>query len=219
MQITEHLHAFIWNQMASNNCNTYLIDGSEKILVDPGHVMHFAHVRDGLAELGLGLNDIGWVILTHAHPDHLEAVRLFRGGPTRIAMHELAWQLIESFGPMIDPGMDISSYRPDVFLSEGELGAGDTTLEVIHTPGHSPGSISLYWPRQKALFSGDLIFRDGLGRTDIPGGNGEQLKQSIRRAAGMDIEMLLPGHGDVIVGKEAVQKNFRQVENFWFAYV
>jgi len=217
MQITERLHAFIWNQMASNNCNTYLIDGSEKILIDPGHVMHFAHVRNGLAELGLGLNDIGLVVLTHAHPDHLEAVRLFRGGLAKLAMHELAWQLIESFGPMIDPNMDISSYRPEIFLGEGEMTAGDTSLEVIHTPGHSPGSISLYWLQQKALFTGDLIFKDGLGRTDIPGGDGAQLKQSIRRVAEMDIEILLPGHGDLIVGKDAVQKNFRQVEDFWFA--
>lgn len=219
MKITNHLHAFIWNHMASNNCNTYLITGSEKILVDPGHVMHFAHVRNELAELGLGLDDIGLVVITHAHPDHLEAVSLFRNGPAKIAMHELDWQLVESFGPMFNLNIDISSLRPDVVLGEGEITAGDTTFEVIHTPGHSPGSISLYWQQQKALFAGDMIFRDGLGRTDIPGGDGEQLKQSIRRVEKMDIEMLLPGHGDVIVGKEAVEKNFNQVTNFWFAYI
>ncbi|MFO7838592.1 MAG: MBL fold metallo-hydrolase [Desulfosalsimonadaceae bacterium] len=219
MKISDRLHAFIWNSMTSNNCNTYLIDGSVRILVDPGHVMHFDHVRNGLAGLGLGLDDIGLVLVTHAHPDHIEGVRLFKGRQAKIAMHEMAWQLIENFGPAIDPNMDVNALRPDVFLREGGKEAGDTSLEVIHTPGHSPGSVSLYWQEKKVLFAGDLIFRDGIGRTDIPGGDGAQLKASIRRLAELDIEILLPGHGDVITGKDAVQKNFRQVEDFWFAYV
>ncbi|HMA67249.1 MAG TPA: MBL fold metallo-hydrolase [Desulfosalsimonadaceae bacterium] len=219
MQISDRLHAFLWNSMTSNNCNTYLIDGSVRILLDPGHIMHFDHVRRGLDGLGTGLDDIGLVVVTHAHPDHIEAVRLFKGRPAKIAMHEMAWQLIENFGPMIDPNMDVNALRPDVFLGEGKKEAGDTSLEVIHTPGHSPGSVSLYWKEKKALFSGDLIFRGGIGRTDIPGGDGAQLKASIRRVAELDIAMLLPGHGDVITGRDAVQKNFRQVADFWFAYV
>ena len=219
MRITERLHAFIWDSMTSNNCNTYLIDGSERILIDPGHVMHFDHVRKGLAELGLGVEDIDAVIVTHAHPDHIEAVRLFKGGSARVAMHEMAWQLIASFGPMIDPNMDINLLRPDVFLGEGKTEMGDVAFEVVHTPGHSPGSVSLYWPEKKALFAGDLIFEQGIGRTDIPGGDGAQLKDSIRRVADLDVELLLPGHGGVIRGKTAVQENFRQVMDFWFTYV
>ena len=219
MQITERLHAFIWDSMTSNNCNTYLIDGSERILIDPGHVMHFDHVRKGLGELGLGVEDIDVVIVTHAHPDHIEAVRLFKGGAARVAMHEMAWQLIASFGPMIDPNMDINLLRPDVFLGEGKTEMGDVAFEVVHTPGHSPGSVSLYWPEKKALFAGDLIFEQGIGRTDIPGGDGAQLKDSIRRVADLDVELLLPGHGGVIRGKTAVQENFRQVMDFWFTYV
>jgi len=219
MQITDRLHGFIWTSMASNNCNTYLIDGSVKILIDPGHVTHFDHVRDGLSKLGCGLNDIGLLILTHAHPDHIEAAQLFKGRPTQIAMHQMSWQLIENFGRMIDPGMNIETFRPDVFLGEGEFSVGDTTLEVIHTPGHSPGSISLFWAEQNALFVGDLIFKDGIGRTDIPGGDGNQLKQSIRRAAQIEPEYLLSGHGDVITGRAAIKENFKRVENFWFAYV
>jgi glyoxylase-like metal-dependent hydrolase (beta-lactamase superfamily II) len=205
--------------MVSNNCNTYLIDASVRTLIDPGHVQHFGHVEAGLAELGLGLDEIGLVLVTHAHPDHMEAVRLFRERSAKIAMHPMAWQLIESFGPMIDPNLDVSALRPDLFLEEGRPTAGGANLEVIHTPGHSPGSVSLYWPGEKALFCGDLIFRDGIGRTDIPGGDGSRLKESIRRVAEMDIELLLPGHGEVIKGKSAVRNNFKQVMDFWFAWV
>lgn len=219
MKITDRLHGFIWTSMTSNNCNTYLIDGSVKILIDPGHAMHFDHVLDGLAELGIELSDIGLLICTHAHPDHIEAAQLFKGGPTKIAMHQMGWQLIENFGKMIDPNMNVEVFRPDIFLGEGEFAEGDTSLEVIHTPGHSPGSISLYWPEKNALFSGDLIFKDGIGRTDIPGGDGSQLKQSIRRAAQIEPDYLLPGHGDIITGKEAIKANFKQVESFWFNYV
>jgi len=219
MQMTDRLHAFIWTSMTSNNCNTYLIDGSAKVLIDPGHAMFFDRVLDGLSGLGIEQTDIDLLIITHAHPDHIEAAQLFSGSQTQIAMHQMAWQLIENFGRMIDPNMNVEAFRPDVFLGEGEFTVGDTSLKVIHTPGHSPGSISLHWAEQNALFVGDLIFKDGIGRTDIPGGDGNQLKQSIRRAAQIEPDYLLPGHGDVIVGKEAIQDNFKQVENFWFAYV
>jgi glyoxylase-like metal-dependent hydrolase (beta-lactamase superfamily II) len=72
---------------------------------------------------------------------------------------------------------------------------------------------------EKTLFTGDLIFKEGLGRTDLPGGNGTQLKESIRRMADLDVEWLLSGHGDIISGKNEVQRNFAQVEQFYFTYV
>jgi glyoxylase-like metal-dependent hydrolase (beta-lactamase superfamily II) len=92
-------------------------------------------------------------------------------------------------------------------------------MTVFHTPGHSPGSISIYWNSQKALFTGDLVFKEGLGRTDLPGGNGSMLKQSIKRLAELEVDYLLPGHGDIITGAEKVSKNFNEIEQFYFAYV
>jgi glyoxylase-like metal-dependent hydrolase (beta-lactamase superfamily II) len=77
----------------------------------------------------------------------------------------------------------------------------------------------LYWPSQKALFTGDLIFKEGLGRTDLPGGNGSKLKESIRRLTNLDVECLLPGHGEIIMGAEKVRKNFAELEQFYFKYV
>ena len=110
-------------------------------------------------------------------------------------------------------------YSPDFFLTEGSLDIGDVHLPVFHTPGHSPGSVCLYWPDEKALVSGDLIFKEGLGRTDLPGGDGDLIKKSIKRMAELDVEWVLPGHGEIIAGADEVKTNFGQLESYWFAYV
>jgi glyoxylase-like metal-dependent hydrolase (beta-lactamase superfamily II) len=112
-----------------------------------------------------------------------------------------------------------NKFIPDFFLPEGDLTVGDITLAVYHTPGHSSGGATLYWPAERALFTGDLIFKNGLGRTDLPGGDGGLLKQSIRRMGQMDAAWLLTGHGDVVSGCDAVKANFKQVEQAWFGHV
>ena len=83
-------------------------------------------------------------------------------------------------------------------------------MHVIETPGHSPGSLCFYWPWEKALFCGDVLFKDGIGRTDLPGGSGALLKKSIETLSTLDVEVLLPGHGDIIRGKEAVREKFQE---------
>lgn len=221
MQITDRIHAFFWQSMTTNNCNTYLIDGPTRILIDPGHLRLFDHVERGLRELGLGLDDIGLVVCTHGHPDHLEAARLFRERDALVAIHRSEWALLQSMGRQIRAamGIDLADLEPDLFLREGVLEVDGTALRVLHTPGHSPGSVSIYWPASKALFTGDVIFKGGLGRTDLPGGNGEALRKSIQHLSGLDAEVLLSGHGPEIVGAEAVRDNFDQVEKHWFGYI
>lgn len=222
MELTPNLHAFLWTSTRANNCNTYLIRSAEKtILIDPGHAAYFDHVRKGLGRLGLSTEDVDLVLCTHAHPDHIEAVRLFDRSSTLFALHEAEWRLVEEMGPYLQAAMnvDLSTLAPDFFLEEGRLAAGDIELEVYHTPGHAPGAVTLLWPAEKALFSGDLIFRGGLGRTDLPGGDGRQLKDSIQRMAALDAQWLLSGHGDVLSGADAVRQNFDQVERTWFGYV
>jgi hydroxyacylglutathione hydrolase len=221
MKVFNNLHAFIWQSMTSNNCNTYLIDGPTRVLIDPGHKNLFAHVERGLKQLGLTVGDIDLVICTHAHPDHIEAVQLFKDIPTLFTLHGDEWQWAATIGKQMSAafGIDMDALQPDFFLREGNLSLDGLTLEIIHTPGHSPGSATLYWPSQKALFTGDLIFKEGVGRTDLPGGNGSVLKESIKRLAQLDVAWMLPGHGDIISGTEAVRENFDQVEQFYFAYV
>jgi len=220
MQILDNIHAFLWESMTANNCNTYLIDGPTRVLIDPGHKNMFDHVRNGLAELDLGIEDIGLIICTHAHPDHIEAAELFKDAPALVALHEKEWDLVKSMEKQISAmGINLDSISPDFFLKEGDLSVNGLELQVIHTPGHSPGSVSLYWPQQKVLFTGDLIFNDALGRTDLPGGNGKLLKESIKGLSGLDVEWLLSGHGEIVSGAREVEENFRQVEQVWFNYI
>jgi glyoxylase-like metal-dependent hydrolase (beta-lactamase superfamily II) len=136
-------------------------------------------------------------------------------------MHQAEWQWVSTIGKQMSAafGIEIDEIRPDFLLKEGSLSLKGLELDIIHTPGHSPGSATLYWPREKALFTGDLIFKDGVGRTDLPGGDGSQLKDSIKGLKNLDVEWLLAGHGEVIQGAENVKRNFDTVESFYFGYV
>ena len=114
---------------------------------------------------------------------------------------------------------DLDSISPDFFLNPGDPPVNGIELQVIHTPGHSPGSVSLYLPSQKVLFTGDLIFNDAVGRTDLAGGDGKLLKDSIRRISNLEVEWLLPGHEDIVSGAREIKENFRQIEEFWFKFI
>lgn len=211
MRLSDDLYAFPWQSFTANNCNSYLIEGAYRVLIDPGHQHLFSELRNSLGSMGIGLEDINLIIATHIHPDHIEAVQTFSSLPTMVTIHEEEYRYFKE---------TISRYPQfefDFFLTEGPLKAGGAELEVIHTPGHSPGSICIYWPSHKALFAGDVIFEQGVGRTDLPGGSGDQLKNSIKRLSSMDVELLLPGHGNIIRGKEEVARNFALVEQVYFS--
>jgi len=213
MKVLDGLYAFNWQSFQENNCNTYFINREKKILIDPGHDHLFSHVADKLSELNVSASQLDYVLITHGHPDHLEAAFRLQH-PSSMAMSQEEWRFIKQW---VGDDYDISP--PDLFLEEGALLLGDVTLEIYHTPGHSPGSVCLYWPEQKVLFSGDVIFNQGIGRVDLPEGDGKQLKESIRRIRNLDVEILLSGHGEIIAGKEAVQENFSFIENYWFRYI
>ena len=211
MRLSDDLYAFPWRVLNANNCNSYLIDGPFRILIDPGHQHLFTELRNSLRSLDIGPEDINLIIATHMHPDHIEAVQSFSSSSTMVAIHETEYHYFQERAAYYH-GFNV---EPDFLLTEGTLRGGQVELEVIHTPGHSPGSICLYWPSHKALFAGDVIFEQGVGRTDLPGGSGDQLKKSIERLSSLNIELLLPGHGNILRGQKEIAQNFSLIENIY----
>ena len=212
-KVFEGLYAFIWEDYRQNNCNSYLIDDGKRILIDPGHSHLFSHVEQGLTNLKIDPGSIDLILITHAHPDHMEAALLFKK-PTQLTMGKSEFEYLKELA-----GDYYKIPEPDFFLTQGDLSIGSLQFEVFDTPGHTPGSICLYWPKHGALFTGDLVFEQGIGRTDLPGGSGKQLKESILKVESLPAQYLFPGHGGVISGVRAVKDNFKQIKDYWFRYL
>jgi hydroxyacylglutathione hydrolase len=222
MKITENLFAYPWTSMWENNCNSYYIGADAHILVDPGLLMSFPELVKGLSRDDIDGDAIRYVLVTHSHPDHFEAVERFADRPdVKILMTKEEAGFMKEVGLKFYPafGLDVPEYRIDQELEDGTIQLGGEEFEIIITPGHSPGSMCLYWPKEKALFAGDLIFNRNVGRTDFPGGNGALLKESIERVSQLDIEYLLPGHMDMVVGSDEVKRNFDIVKRSVFPYL
>ncbi len=222
MQFTDIVHIYEWDSFTQNNCNTYLIGKKGRVLIDPGHRHLFTNVAGGMRKDGFDPDRVDMVLATHSHPDHFESVENFMDKiDVKIALHPEEQHFLEKagmeFARML--GMPTPRYRVDLDLVEGNLTADGVTLKVFHTPGHSPGHVCFYLEEEKILFAGDLIFNQGVGRTDFPGGDGDLLKNSIRRMAELDIETILSGHGPMVQGREAVKSNFDFIEKVYFPMV
>lgn len=217
MQLSDGLYAYPWSQTSVNNCNTYLINHGNPVMFDPGHAQLYGNVEVGLTSDGIK-EAPSLVVLTHCHPDHLEAALNLQKLGCKLAMHaaEVQYMLGEGRPMAAAMGLDVSQIVIDVLLDEGDLNVGDHQIQVIHTPGHSPGHICLYLPKHKALVAGDLVFAQGVGRVDFPGGDGQALKDSITRVAELDLEMVLPGHGPIIKGADMVRRNFEIITQSYF---
>ncbi len=214
MELFQGLHVFPWLNPTVNNCNTYLLNGSVRVLIDPGHKHLSGHVKDELQKLNLSPRDINTILITHGHPDHMEGIELFQD--SKICMHREEYNFIREVAPHYGGIFEGTGFEPHILLQEGTLKIGEFELMIIHTPGHSPGSICIYWPEKKTLVSGDLVFAGGVGRTDLPGGNSDELKRSIRKVMDLDMEYLLPGHGEFLNGSSAIKENFQEIESFYF---
>jgi glyoxylase-like metal-dependent hydrolase (beta-lactamase superfamily II) len=135
------------------------------------------------------------VINTHIHPDHTMGNRdLANMAPVLAHPAENTWYL--RFYNTLFTFLLTGRIQPRISFTLSEkarISLGDTNIEVLHTPGHSPGSICLYWGEN--LISGDTVFAEGIGRTDIPGGNMADLKKSISRIMDLpDRTVIWPGH-------------------------
>ena len=235
VKLAENFYCYVWHGRG-NNCNTALLCSALRgerphVLVDPGHDRNelgedcFGSLAEAMDRDGFKVETIGLVIGTHSHPDHIEATELVvRRSDALFTMSReeddfyrttgaLFFQAFGGKQPQIDPFF---------YLEEGDLSLGPKDnrvgIKVLLTPGHSPGSVSLYLEERKILVTGDVVFAGSIGRTDFPGGSPSLLRKSIDKLSQLDVEYVVPGHsteaGSIIAGRDEVRRNFYAVKMF-----
>jgi hydroxyacylglutathione hydrolase len=185
--------------------NCYLVTCAQTrqaAIIDPGgdarHILEAVRERQAQVKI---------VVNTHAHWDHIAAnaeIVAATGAP--LALHPDDLPLLRARGgaalwnvaipPSPAPAIEL---KPDDVLEVGQL-----RFKVMHTPGHSPGHVCLYEEAHQALFDGDVLFRDGIGRSDLPGGDPRALMDSIKGLMSLPDEVeVYPGHGPpTTIGRE-----------------
>ncbi len=178
--------------------NAYLLLGKRIALVDSSTDAN--GLQKALAKLGLHPDDITLILHTHAHADHFFCDSLFK--KAKIAMHAADAEAMNAentkytcsdfFNNKEFPKIDL------ILKNSQKIDLGNFNLQVIHTPGHTSGSVCLYGKKHKILFSGDTIFPEGgRGRTDLPGGDEKAMAKSLEMLKKLDYKMLCAGHGEI----------------------
>ena len=197
-------------QLGPMQANCYLLECEETlsaIVIDPGDEADV--ILDIISDRKLKLE---FIINTHGHIDHISANNdLKKKTSAKLCIHRLDAEII------VDPqknlssfiGKPISSLPPDRILEDGDIiESGTIKLKVIHTPGHSPGSICLL--ADDAIFTGDLLFAGGIGRYDFPGSSYNQIMKSLKKVIELGDDLIVyPGHGfNTTIGEEKESNPF-----------
>ena len=221
MKLKNEIYVYEWTNYLDNNCNSYYRGGEVQALIDPGLTRYLPDLLNQMSADGIKKENIRYIINTHSHPDHLQGSELFDPELVKIALHQKELEFLKGIGGQLYGlfGITVPQMQINFPLEEGDVTLGNQSFKIILAPGHSPGSIGLYWPAQKALFCGDVIFEQSVGRTDFPGGNGSLLKKSIVSFSELDLELLFPGHMGIVEGREKVRGNFDIVIQNIFPYI
>lgn len=178
--------------------NAYLIACSqtkEAAVIDPGTGVRTL-VKKKLTEDNLHLK---YIFLTHSHWDHIAGA-----AEIQEEFEATLWVHPEDAPNVEDPGSDklptilpIEKAKVDHYFADGmKLNLGTLEIEIIHTPGHSPGSVCLYFPKEKMLFSGDTLFQGTIGNISFPTSSSEDMWQSLKKIEKLPTDTeIFPGHG------------------------
>jgi hydroxyacylglutathione hydrolase len=194
-------------------CNCSVIGDEatrEAMVIDPGD-----DIEDVLALIRKHNLQVKQIVITHAHIDHVGgAMKLRAATGAPILLNQNDYELLKmldvqaSWIGVADPG----KVEIDQSLGQADtVTAGSLKAEVLHTPGHTEGSICLYFPLEKKLIAGDTLFAGSIGRTDLPGGSFEKIIRSLREQvlALPDETVVVPGHGSLTtIGEERESNPF-----------
>ncbi|AIG99374.1 MBL fold metallo-hydrolase [Archaeoglobus fulgidus] len=190
MKLFEGVYAYTWGRAFRDSSNCYVIADEEVAVIDPGTFKSYTNLRGLMRNDGIG--EANYVFNTHLHRDHCESNVLFaeRGALLGFDSKDMA----------------VSQYRFNLDIKLGKhFIIGNTGIEILRTPGHSPGSLTFYLPEHSAAITGDLIFENGVpGRFDIHGSDKKELARSIEKLRSLDAEYILPGHGRIMRGREGI---------------
>ncbi|OPY30988.1 MAG: hydroxyacylglutathione hydrolase [Methanomassiliicoccales archaeon PtaU1.Bin124] len=200
--------------------NIFVVTGDEPIIVDAGTGMHTRKVLDKISTMAPGLAP-KTIVLTHRHIDHVGgASEMAAKFGAKIDIHEADAHSVETgdlrstaastFGCALKP-MAVNH------LHDGDIiSTGDHELKVLHTPGHTIGSMCLFEKESGILISGDTVFANGVGRWDLPTGNRSDIERSVKMLLSMKPKHLFPGHGEVVYdsASEAIKESLTMLGEF-----
>lgn len=174
------------------SCNSYVIFDKKIAIIDPGF---------GIIDYGIDINNVDYVLLTHNHFDHSGNCYLFKNAKVLVTKEDLQGVLTGN-NVYAEAFMNYFE-RAEAEILPKEVNLGEMKLKVIKTPGHTKGSCCFYDRKRKILFSGDTIFADGVGNTQLYSGNLKDMKKSIIKLSKVGFKILHPGHWES-AGKESI---------------
>ncbi len=169
--------------------NTYILQGkSGLIVIDP------AADADKIINKAAELNEpIKYVLLTHGHFDHCNAVADLQKLGAKVFMSKADYDMIQNGDDLaLYCGVTFHGFVPDEFIGEGEIELMGEKIKVLHTPGHTAGSLTYILDGN--IFGGDVLFYMGIGRSDLPTGDGKALLSSVKKLFDLN-GTVYPGHG------------------------
>ena len=189
--------------------NIYVFGGDTITIVDSGNGAEENRIMPKLKEIFSKKPNVSKTVLTHFHFDHIRGLdELTEAYVMDILIHK---EEVPFFS-------HLNSKRIKEMNAGDKIFFGEYLLDIIHTPGHSPGSVCLYEKKTKFLISGDTVFPNGsFGRYDFPFGNHKALLQSLKRLTEIDVKAMLPGHGLPTFSRvnQQIKRSFMAAKNYF----
>ena len=219
-QITEGVYFIKGQDEFIPDSHTYVVGNptsQDLTLIDPGLMGKGGYKIQAMLDMGIELAAIKRIIMTHTHLDHIGCVAEVKAQIpwAELWVHAIEAAPLEEGDERIVYGMEMFknmcqmqyNLKPGAFTfqvdrkldGDENLVLGGTSWEVIHIPGHSPGSVGLYDRSKKILIPGDVVYADyAIGRFDLHGANGSELKNSLLQLGELEVNTLLPGHNRIV---------------------